>query len=793
MDTEAETYDAQAISFEEPPGVRGGRFLRRDRDEAGQRPFAGCGPDGAGVGMAMMPFRSGGAAVRGGRSGGGIRGWVLAGWLAGGAALGAPEIPQSVLVLTTEDSQSRREAAQIEGLRSALPPGTEVIIDYLDVRRISFREHYLEYYESIINGKYRARRPSVIVALNDGALRVVDRYRASVFSRVPLVICGLDLQDAQKYGGERDSWAGVFSAPDPEQAIDVAVALYPAARAVQVWMDYTDSGVRLRNQIAAKAADGRFPVPVSIPGLQESDSQTWGPADVRDYFGALGATNLILHVGYLSDLQGGVYLSRNLIPRLSKDWKAPVFTTQYDAIGEGVVGGNVVNARRMGEIAGEMAGRILAGGKPGDIPPVILPGEWVFDYVQLTRWGIAERSLPKGSRIIHRPHEYLRKNKWLIIGGGAIIGVEAMIIMQLALSRMMRRRAMRALQASEARYRDLFESSQDIYVIVDGGGRVLYANPAMCRWAERDLGKLIGSEHADWIVVRDRDRVRVHLEQAREGTPADFETSLLGQDGKETEVEFVCHAHDFNGQPAVVCCARLLSERIRMERMALEVSERERQALGYDIHDGLGPFASALQIQCHLLKEKADRHEPADGGNVEKLTRIAESLAAEVRTMARSLVPLAMVDRTLASALRGLVDIGQRYFQAHVELEFALDESRLNADTAAQLYRIVQEYLRNAIRHAGANNAWIAVGVADDGEGGLTIENDGQPFEQLPVRRTGLGLSIMEQRARMIGGSLVIRATPEGRTRLTCRFALKARFPCVRGGVGGYGQGMRLR
>ena len=722
----------------------------------------------------MVPSSRGRRSLTSGLTRGCWGGGVLACWLAGGVVLGAGAHPPAVLVLTTEDSQSQMEAAQIEGLRSALPSGVETVIDYLDVRRMSFRKQYVESYESVIHGKYKYHRPSVVVALNEGALRVANRYWPDVFSPIPLVVCGMDPQYAQKELDPGVKWTGVFSAPDMEQTLLVALKLYPPGRAIHLLADGTLQGAIVRQQFAQLARAGRIPVPVFTPGSRESIMGKWQPAHVDNYFRALSSTNLILLSEYYVGYRGGNYLSRNLRLRQLGELHAPVFTIQYDAIGEGVVGGNVVNARRMGEIAGEMVGRILAGEKPGDIPPVTLPGEWVFDHVQLKRWGIAGRSLPEGSRIIHRPFEYIRQNKWLILGSGMIMAVEGAIILQLVLGRMKRRRAMRALQASEERYRNLFDASQDYYMIVDRQGQLLHANPALCRGVGRRLGNLVGSGYAGLIVERDRDRVGQQFRQAIEGAATSFETSLLGQDGKETEVDVLLHAQDFNGQPAVVCCARLVSEKIRMERMAQEISERERQALGYDIHDGLGPFASALQIQCHILKKKAERHEPADGEHVDKLTRIAQSLSMEVQTMARSLVPLAMVERTLESALRGLADIGQRYFHAHVEIAFSVDESRLSADTAAQLYRIVQEYLRNAIRHAGAKNAWITVGVGDDGGGELTIENDGQPFERMPVRRTGLGLSIMEQRARMIGGSLGIRATPEGRTRMTCRFALGA-------------------
>ena len=141
--------------------------------------------------------------------------------------------------------------------------------------------------------------------------------------------------------------------------------------------------------------------------------------------------------------------------------------------------------------------------------------------------------------------------------------------------------------------------------------------------------------------------------------------------------------------------------------------------------------------------------------------------------MARSLVPLKMVDRTLEGALLEMIDIVKWIFHMEARLEFTLDESRMSVKTAAHVYRIVQEHLRNALRHGGARQARIVVRAADGGQGELVIESDGQPFDKGAARRTGLGLSIMEQRAKIIGGALAIHGTEDGRTRLTSRFALE--------------------
>jgi len=118
----------------------------------------------------------------------------------------------------------------------------------------------------------------------------------------------------------------------------------------------------------------------------------------------------------------------------------------------------------------------------------------VFDQAQLKRWGISERALPAGSRIVNRPFEVVRENKWWFLGGAAVIVLEGWIILQPGISRVLRRRALRALQASEHRYRSLHETSRNLSMIVS----------------------------------RDRGMVRTHLEQALLGTPTDFEFQLPG-------------------------------------------------------------------------------------------------------------------------------------------------------------------------------------------------------------------------------------------------------------------------
>lgn len=680
--------------------------------------------------------------------------------------------PYPVLVLASEDSQSRLEAEMIEGLREELSSQADLIIDYLDVKRMSYHRHYLERYEAVFHGKYKRRRPAVVVALNDEAVRVLGYYHTDVFAGVPKVVFGSHPAKASKYLSRSNCWTGVFSEPDLPATIDLALELHPDLQQIHLMTGRTIPGQSVRSRLKKMADAGRFPLAITMPGKEQGSRGIWGMNEAATYLRELGDRDLVVFSEFLPTLRGNEYLSSHLIRNLIRGTIAPVYSTQADAIGEGAIGGHVVNGRLVGRALGGLVRRVLGGGAPHTMPPVVLPGEWLFDHAQLKRWHVPPGRLPTGARILNRPFEELRKYAWLILGGGGIILLEAIIIFQLWLSRRRRLSALHALKNSEARYRSVYETSREIFIILSPGGVIWHANPAACRCLQYSLKEMCGFELNQLADPGEQARIRARMARVLREGGALLETSLKSRDGTRVEIEASFHACDFNGEPAVVCSARLLSEQLKFQQIAQEIIEREREALGCDIHDGLGPYGTALQMQCFALKEGIKRGETIDDRILESLSGIAESLTLEVRNLARVLVPLRMVDRTLEEALNEVMDIGRRIFRVNCEMTFRLDESKISIQTATQIYRIIQEYLRNAARHAGSRQARLELTEDVRGAGQLVIQTDGQPFAPQASRRTGLGLVIMQNRARMIKGTLSIGMADGGWTRLICRFPL---------------------
>ena len=566
-------------------------------------------------------------------------------WLAAVPTAGAQEEPRSVLVLASYGPGDGREEAQLAGLREMLPLDAELVIDHLDVTRISRRDDYLQLYSGIVHSKYRNRRFTAVVALNDDAIRFVDYYRTNLFARFPLVVCGSEVDMMAGMPG-LTNWTGVFCAPDPVETIHLSLALHSRARQVHVITDGTASGQRVRDRIRAAVADGHFSVYIKM--LSGDEIGTYGR--LRREAPRFEPDSIVFFGGYARDYRAVVLLPHRLMPLLSADARAPIYSLEARTIGAGAVGGYVADGEQIGRRAGEVLRRILEGESPASIPPVVLDGEWVFDAAQLKRWGISEHRLPEGSRIIGRPVSFFEKNKWILLVGGAIAGAELAVIALLLVNRAGRIRAQRALQASETRYRTLFEASDDMFSILDREGNLLHANPATCRLLGYPGAELAGRPHTDLIALVDRPRVQAAMEQALSGGRALLEANCLTREGEEMPVEILLQPFTGGGRSAVVCVARSLSERMKIQRLTQEISEKERQALGQDIHDGLGQYLTALRFLCHRLEPEVLQQRPLAVEELAKLNQITAELTFEVRSLARSLVPLQLLSRTLESA-----------------------------------------------------------------------------------------------------------------------------------------------
>jgi signal transduction histidine kinase len=200
-----------------------------------------------------------------------------------------------------------------------------------------------------------------------------------------------------------------------------------------------------------------------------------------------------------------------------------------------------------------------------------------------------------------------------------------------------------------------------------------------------------------------------------------------------------------------------------------EAVERERLRLAQELHDTLAQELSGISLIARTLEKKlqSGRGRP-EVALAAEIARGAQAAADRVRDLARGLAPAPVTAGTLAPALAALAALTERRYG--VACVFECDDSRVVCDDAAghQLYRIAQEAIANAVRHAQPRHITVRLAACPGGFT-LRIHDDGAGIRDAD-RGNGLGLGIMRDRAALIRATLAVEAAEEGGTIVTCTF-----------------------
>ncbi|MGH3509315.1 MAG: sensor histidine kinase [Nocardioidaceae bacterium] len=220
---------------------------------------------------------------------------------------------------------------------------------------------------------------------------------------------------------------------------------------------------------------------------------------------------------------------------------------------------------------------------------------------------------------------------------------------------------------------------------------------------------------------------------------------------------------------AVVHAAGLVREiRANQERLVM-AREEERKRLRRDLHDGLGPALAGLTLQVDTLRNRLDR--AADEGLLGLRSGIA-STVLDVRRIVEGLRPPAIDELGLAEALTQLA--GRLTAHGGPSLTVCVEAEGLSAAVEVAVYRIAQEAVTNATRHAGAAHVTVDL-AARDGALELVVCDDGSGV--LRPREGGVGLNSMRERAEEVGGSLLVDAAPGRGTTVTARLPVAQGVP----------------
>ena len=213
-----------------------------------------------------------------------------------------------------------------------------------------------------------------------------------------------------------------------------------------------------------------------------------------------------------------------------------------------------------------------------------------------------------------------------------------------------------------------------------------------------------------------------------------------------------------------------VAERARLEREVIESCGREQRRIAYDLHDGVGQHLVGIALSAKLLEQELRGEHPAQAKKASAIVRLANQTARHARLTARSLEGADGVG-DLKVALEALAANVRTNCRVAANVKADASSFPVSAPAAAQLYRIVQEALHNAVEHGRARKVQIDL-VVDGDNMALTVRDDGKGFDG-SAASNGMGLRIMRYRAQCIGGWCEVQSNRTEGTIVTCRVPLQ--------------------
>jgi PAS domain S-box-containing protein len=348
-----------------------------------------------------------------------------------------------------------------------------------------------------------------------------------------------------------------------------------------------------------------------------------------------------------------------------------------------------------------------------------------------------------------------------VIDAGQVVGLSVRIT---DITETRRREATLRMQAR------MLETLREGVLLIDADGRIQIANAAASRMFGATAAALVGTD-VDRLGLDPRRLDRYLRDGARlNGETLEWRARRL-DGGKEfvAEAAVVELRESATTIPLSIAVIMDVTERRMLERAIIDATHREQQRIGHDLHDGLGQELTGISLMLRSFAQRAAREYPTGAPILNELVHLVNQAVESARALAHGLSPVILERGGLPAALEQLAASASRTHGLRVRFGTAI-QGALDIDSTAthHLYRIAQEAVTNAARHSGATMVSVRL-TAGQHRISLTITDNGCGLPP-PAAGTGsgdgMGLRIMEYRARMMHAQFGIRRLHRGGTRV---------------------------
>lgn len=700
-----------------------------------------------------------------------------------------------------------------KGIRASLQAEVKqpvtIDVEYVDSDRLGGKEA-IEKWFALLLLKYNATPPDLIIPVFDPTALAFANHAQGLFPKSYVVFCSInETTKANLQINERT--AGVIYKIDYVKTIELAKQLLPQLRKVIVVCGSSRENMALLEDFKRETKNSNiaeFEYWVGMP-VQE----------MRDLARSVPTDNVILYLVHDRDRDGRSYITpQEVVAQLADSSSVPVFGLYDTLLGSGILGGVMAPVETQGKKAGSIAAQILNGRSPAELSFTGTgDNQTLLDWRQLRRWNIDEHRIPQNARIMFRQPSLWERYWHYILMVIMALTVQTLLIGGLWINRKNRIQAERAL-ARQYEFEKFLSDIRSHFIHVPLDQLPAEIENAL-NAIQQHLGLAMGAIYevtGQRLTLRSSTSPGSNSEfipmlEVNFSGQVDRWEQLNGG-----EVRFVCSNPSlgqfsceewlnaqrpcsgwvlplttqglnlgvalFVSSPASqpddprlqrLCVLKdllaniLARERSEKElqlsrgnaqqlaRKLLTAQEDERRRLARELHDDLTQRLAAAAIAAGRFRKEITLSQTSQL-EANTLTESLIEISKDVHQFSRRLHPSILEELGLLDAIRHECNAAHLQSRISLTTRYCKIPSSLPKDIQLCLYRIVQESLRNMVKHSRATEGEIVLDV-DAESVRLQIKDNGRGISAARENsEPGLGLIAMQERVQLVGGMLDI-------------------------------------
>ncbi len=693
---------------------------------------------------------------------------------------------KTVLVLHSYYKGYRWTDDEGRGLDSVLLPelgASNIYIEYMDTKRFYGPESQVQFPE-VYARKFVSHHFDAIVATDNNAFDFLREYRDQLFPNTPVIFCGVNYFRQSDLDGH-SRFTGVSEEADVKDTLDLAFRLHRGTRHLYVVNDMTETGQTVHDELVrlmpsyAGRVDFTFLEDYSMP-------------DILAALRKLPPDSVVFYSFFSRDKTGRFFEYDQSAAAIAKASRAPVYGAWDFNLGYGVVGGKLISGFYQGVVAGEIALRVLRGENPDSIPVVRFapdrPNRYMFDYLQLQRFGIPLGALPKDSLIENMPASFFRRHPMGTLAGAALFlflivmnsllwlnirrrkaaerllwdqqeHLEELVASRsvqlenlnsrLRLDLLKRETTQKALRESQQLLTQTFASLRDCLLIVGAESRIITdCNPATIKLFGYSREELVGQSvrllHVDHAAfekfrllalqaIQAKGYLRIPAFQMRRKDGEVFATQhmVMPLHNEEGElVSWVSVIRDISEEKRVE--EKLEQYRRKLRKLAAEltlVEARERRQIAAELHENLGQLLATAKMKIAPMRTMESGAQMESG--LSEVQGLVEEALQQTRSITYQVSSPILYQLGLEAALKWLAENMAGQYGYRVAFTRLGESGSLPEESSIFLFSAVRELLVNVAKHAAASEVAVRLRWLDDCVEVL-VKDNGKGF-----RRTG--------------------------------------------------------